>query len=55
MYEVEQMEAIREIVVLFFRRDEAALKRLLGKQPKYMDTRDNAGWEKYLKMKQKFM
>ena len=42
MYEVEQMEAIREIVVLFFRRDEAALKRLLGKQPKYMDTRDNA-------------
>ena len=55
VYEVEQMEAIRETVVLFFRRDEAALKRLLGKQPKYMDTRDNAGWEKYLKMKQKFM
>ena len=55
MYEVEQMEAIRETVVLFFRRDEAALKRLLGKHPKYMDTRDNAGWKKYLKMKQKFM
>ena len=55
MYEVEQMEAIRETVVLFFRRDEAALKRLLGEQPKYMDTRDNTGWEKYLKMKQKFM
>lgn len=55
MYEVEQMEAIREMVVLFFRRDEVALKHLLGKQPKYMDTRDNVGWKKYLKMKQKFM
>lgn len=55
IYEVEQMEAIREMVVLFFRRDETALKRLLQKQPKYMDARDNVGWEKYLKMKQKFI
>lgn len=55
LYEVEQMEAIREMIVVFFRRDEDALKRLLGEHPKYMDARDNAGWEKYLKMKQKFM
>ena len=55
IYEVEQMEAIREMVILFFRRDEIALKRLLGKQPKYMDTRDNVDWDKYLKMKQKFI
>ena len=55
MYEVEQMEAIREMVVLFFRRDEVALKRLLEKFPKYMDARDNTDWEKYLKMKQKFI
>ena len=54
MYEVEQMEAIREMVVLFFRRDEVALKRLLGEYPKYMDARDHTSWEKYLKMKQKF-
>lgn len=55
MYEVERMEAIREMVVLFFRRDEAALKRLLGKHPKYMDAQDNMDWETYLKMKQKFI
>ena len=55
LYEVEQMEAIREMVLLFFRRDEVALKRLLGEQPKYMDARDHVGWEKYLKIKQKFM
>lgn len=55
IYEVEQMEAIREMVVLFFRRDEDALKRLLAEQSKYMDTRDNTSWEKYLKMKQKFI
>lgn len=55
IYEVERMETIREMVVLFFRRDEIALKRLLGNQSKYMDTRDNTSWEKYLKMKQKFI
>ena len=42
------------MVVVFFRRDEVALKRLLGEHPKYMEARDHAGWEKYLKMKQKF-
>ena len=55
IYEVEQMGTIREMVVLFFRRDEVALKRLLREQPKYMDARDNADWEKYLKMKQRFI
>ena len=35
--------------------DEGALNRLLGKQRKYMDARDNAGWKKYLEIKQKFM
>ena len=55
IYEVEQRDAIREMVVLFFRRDEAALKRLLREHPKYMDARDHAGWEKYLKTKQKFI
>lgn len=33
IYEVGQMEAIREMVILFFRRDEAALKRLVGEYP----------------------
>ena len=55
LYEVEQMETIREMVVQFFRRDEVALKRLLSEQPKYMDARDQTGWEKYLRMKQKFI
>ena len=55
MYEVDQMETLREMVVLFFRQDEGALNRLLGKQRKYMDARDNAGWKKYLEIKQKFM
>lgn len=55
IYEVEQMGAIREMVVLFFGRDEVALKRLLRELPKYMDTRDNTDWDKYLKMKQKFI
>ncbi len=55
MYEVDQMETLREMVVLFFRRDEGALNRLLGKQRKYMDARDNTGWKKYLEIKQKFM
>ena len=31
------------------------VKRLLGEHPKYMDARDHAGWEKYLKTKQKFI
>ena len=55
IYEVERMDAIREMVVVFFRRDEVALKRLLGEHPKYMEARDHAGWEKYLKTKQKFI
>lgn len=55
IYEVERMDAIREMVVVFFCRDEVALKRLLGEHPKYMDARDHAGWEKYLKTKQKFI
>ena len=55
IYEVGQMEAIRKMVVLFFRRDEAALKRLLREHPQYMETRDNTDWDKYLKMKQKFI
>ena len=55
VYEVGQMEAIREMVILFFRRDEAALKRLVGEYPLYLETRDDTGWKKYLKMKQKFI
>lgn len=55
MYEVDRMEAIREMVRLFFRRDEAALKSLLGEYPRYMEARDETGWKKYLKMKQKFI
>lgn len=55
IYEVGQMEAIREMVILFFRRDEAALKRLVGEYPLYLETRDDTGWKKYLKMKQKFI
>lgn len=55
IYEVGQMEAIREMVILFFRRDEAALKRLVGEYLLYLETRDDTGWKKYLKMKQKFI
>lgn len=55
IYEVDRMETIREMVALFFRRDEDALQRLLRQQPKYMDAPDHVGWEKYLKLKQRFM
>ena len=55
IYEVGQMEAIREMVILFFRRDGAALERLVGEYPLYLETRDDTGWKKYLKMKQKFI
>lgn len=55
MYEVGQMEMIRELVVLFFRRDEGALNCLFRKQRKYMEAQDNVGWKKYLEIKQKFM
>lgn len=54
MYELEDMNVIREMVRLVFDRNEVELHKILSRYPFYARTKEDASWRKYLSEKQKY-
>lgn len=54
MYYLEDMNVIREMVRLFFDRNEVELHEILSRYPFYVQTKEDQSWRKYLNEKQKY-